>query len=161
MLLKKKKQSKTSQMIVDDIRHSFNKLISNNNSILTITINKLDFETAHEFRFNLTNRLFNKLHKDYKHSFEVINYLFVIEYPTNISLGKHMPSTCKPHAHIVLETTISQNIVEYYIKSTFRNPDIYIENITKRDDKLNYINYLIKQKHLLTDDNYNYKIDIQ
>lgn len=160
MLLKKKNNPKTTQMIADDIRYSFQKLTSQSNPILSITINNTDCKTAEELRFNLTNRLFNKIHKDYKQTPEIINYLFVIEYPTKVSMGNLIPESCKPHTHIILETTLPKNIIEYYIQSTFRNVDVYIENITKRDDKLNYANYLIKQIHILTDDNYNYKIAI-
>ena len=145
-------------MIIDDILFSFNKLISQNNPILSITINNTDCKTAEELRFNLTNKLFNKIYTDYKHSFEVVNYLFVIEYPTKVSMGNLIPTSCIPHTHIVLETTLPKNIIEYYIQTTFRNPDIHIENITKRDDKQNYVNYLTKQKNLLTIDSYNYKI---
>ncbi len=160
MLLKKKNNPKTTQMIANDIRYSFQKLTSQNNPILSITINNTDCKTAEELRFNLTNRLFNKIHKDYKQTPEIINYLFVIEYPTKVSMGNLIPESCIPHTHIILETTLPKNIIEYYIQSTFRNVDVYIENITKRDDKLNYANYLIKQIHILTDDNYNYKIKI-
>jgi hypothetical protein len=160
MLLKKKNNPKTDQMIADDIRYSFQKLTSQNNPILSITINNTDCKTAEELRFNLTNKLFNKIHKDYKQTPEIINYLFVIEYPTKVSMGNLIPESCKPHTHIILETTLPENIIEYYIQTTFRNMDIYIENITKRDDKLNYANYLTKQINILTDDNYNYKINI-
>jgi hypothetical protein len=160
MLLKKKNNLKTAQMIADDIRYSFQKLTSQNNPILSITINNTDCKTAEELRFNLTNKLFNKIHKDYKQTPEIINYLFVIEYPTKVSMGNLIPESCKPHTHIILETTIPKNIIEYYIQSTFRNVDVYIENISKRDDKLNYANYLTKQINILTDDNYNYKINI-
>lgn len=160
MLLKKKNNPKTTQMIANDIRYSFQKLTSQNNPILSITINNTDCKTAEELRFNLTNRLFNKIHKDYKQTPEIINYLFVIEYPTKVSMGNLIPESCKPHTHIILETTLPENIIEYYIQSTFRSVDIYIENITKRDDKLNYANYLTKQINILTDDNYNYKINI-
>lgn len=159
MILKKKNCPKTAQMIADDIRYSFNKLTSKNNPILSITINNTNCKTAKELRFNLTNKLFNRIHKEYKQSFEIINYLFVIEYPTKVSMGNLIPETCIPHTHIILETTLPENIIEYYIQSTFNNIDIYIENITKRDDKSNYINYLTKQINLLTDDNYNYKIN--
>ena len=158
MILKKKNTPKTTQMIIDDIMFSFNKLISQNNPILSITINNTDCKTAEELRFNLTNKLFNKIYTDYKHSFEVVNYLFVIEYPTKVSMGNLIPDSCVPHTHIILETTLPKNVIEYYIQSTFRNPDIHIENITKRDDKQNYVNYLTKQKNLLTIDSYNYKI---
>ena len=160
MLLKKKNNPKTAQMIADDIRYSFQKLTSQNNPILSITINNTDCKTAEELRFNLTNKLFNKIHKDYKQTPEIINYLFVIEYPTKVAMGNLIPESCKPHTHIILETTLPENIIEYYIQATFRNMDIYIENITKRDDKLNYANYLTKQINILTDDNYNYKINI-
>ncbi len=160
MLLKKKNNLKTAQMIADDIKYSFQKLTSQNNPILSITINNTDCKTAEELRFNLTNRLFNKIHKDYKQTPEIINYLFVIEYPTKVSMGNLIPESCKPHTHIILETTLPKNIIEFYIHSTFRNVDVYIENITKRDDKLNYANYLIKQINILTDYNYNYKINI-
>lgn len=160
MLLKKKNTPKTAKMIADDIRYSFNKLTSKNNPILSITISNTNCKTAQELRFNLTNRLFNKVHKDYKQTPEIINYLFVIEYPTKVSMGNLIPETCIPHTHIILETTIPEITIEYYIQTTFRNCDIYIENITKRDDKNNYPNYLIKQINLLTDANYNYKITI-
>lgn len=160
MILKKKSCPKTVQMIADDIRYSFNKLTSQNNPILSITINNTNCKTAQELRFNLTNRLFNKIHKDYKQTPEIINYLFVIEYPTKVSMGNLIPESCKPHTHIILETTLPKNIIEFYIHSTFKNVDVYIENITKRDDKLNYANYLTKQINILTDDNYNYKINI-
>jgi hypothetical protein len=159
MLLKKKNNPKTAQMIADDIRYSFQKLTSQNNPILSITISNTDYKTAEELRFNLTNRLFNKIHKDYKQTPEIINYLFVIEYPTKVSMGNLIPESCIPHTHIILETTLPENLIEYYIQSTFRNVNIYIENITKRDDKINYVNYLIKQINILTNDNYNYKIN--
>ncbi len=146
-------------MIADDIRYSFQKLTSQNNPILSITISNTDYKTAEELRFNLTNRLFNKIHKDYKQTPEIINYLFVIEYPTKVSMGNLIPESCIPHTHIILETTLPENLIEYYIQSTFRNVNIYIENITKRDDKINYVNYLIKQINILTNDNYNYKIN--
>jgi hypothetical protein len=160
MLLKKKNNPKTTQMIADDIIYSFQKLTSQNNPILSITINNTGCKTAEKLRFNLTNRLFNKIHKDYKQTPEIINYLFVIEYPTKVAMGNLIPESCKPHTHIILETTIPKNIIESYIQSTFRNVDVYIENITKRDDKLNYANYLTKQINILNDDNYNYKINI-
>ena len=163
MILKKKSCPKTAKMIADDIRYSYNKLTSQNNPILSITINNTNCNTAKELRFNLTNRFFNKIHKEHKQSFEVLNYLFVIEYPTIVSMGNFIPNSCKPHTHIILETTLPIEVIRNYIKTIFdikRKKDIYIENIAKRDDKLNYANYLTKQINILTDDNYNYKINI-
>ena len=163
MILKKKSCPKTAKMIADDIRYSYNKLTSQNNPILSITINNTNCNTAKELRFNLTNRLFNKIHKDYKQSFEVLNYLYVIEYPTIVSMGDFTPNSCKPHTHIILETTLPIEVIKEYIITIFKikgKKDIYIEDITKRNDKSNYVNYLIKQKELFTIDNYNYKICI-
>lgn len=160
VLIKKKNTPKTTQMIIDDIRYSFHKLINQNNPIYSITINNTNCKSAGELRFLLTNKLFNQINKDYKNSIEKLNYLFVIEYPTKVSMGNLIPDTCDVHTHIVLETTILQKHLEFYIQTTFGNANIHIEDITKRNDKNNYVNYLIKQKDLLTNDNYNYKITI-
>ncbi|UUW11347.1 hypothetical protein NLG42_11185 [Flavobacterium plurextorum] len=159
-LIRKKNTPKSTQTIIDDIKYSFYKITSQNTPIYAITITNTDCKTTEELRFYLTNKLFNKIHKDYKQSLEVLNYSFVIEYPTKVSMGNQLPDNCEVHTHIILGTTISKENIEYYIQTTFRNPDIFIEDITKRDDKMNYANYLIKQKHLLTDDNYNYKIKL-
>ncbi len=159
-LIKKKNSFKTSQMIVDDIRFSFNKIISQNNPIYSITITNTGCKTNEELRFFLTNKLFNQINKDYKGSFEKINYLFVIEYPTKVSMGNQIPESCDVHTHIVLGTSITPQHLEYYIYTLFKNPDVYIEDITNRNDKREYVNYLIKQKNLFTNDNYNYKITI-
>lgn len=159
-LIKKNNLSKTTQIILDDIRYSFHKIISQNNSILSITITNTDCKTTEELKFYLTNKLFNRIHKENKQTHETLNYLFVIEYPTKVSIGNQIPDNCDVHTHIVLGTTLLPQQIEYYIQTTFRNPNIYIEDITNRNDKENYINYLIKQKVYLTDSNYNYKIMI-
>lgn len=160
MIIKKNNSPKTTQMIVDDITYSFSKLTSQNNPILSITINNTGFKTAKELRFQLTNKFFNKINTDYKDNDAIINYLFVIEYPTKVSMGNLIPDNCLPHAHVILETTIPENEIEIYIKKTFDNPYVFIKDITKRCDKLNYLNYLTKQRRILTTDNYNYKIKL-
>jgi hypothetical protein len=160
VLLKKKNTPKTTQMIEDDIRYSFHKITSQNNPIYSITINDTGCKTTEELRFVLTNKLFNRIFKDYNKSFEKLNYLFVIEYSTKVSMGNQIPDSCEVHTHIVVESTISPQHLENYIQTTFIKPNIYIEDITKRNDKNNYVNYLIKQKELFTIDNYNYKICI-
>lgn len=159
MLIKKNNTPKTNEMIVADMKYGFYKLMKQNNPILSITINNTGCKTKEELRFHITNKLFNKIHKDYKGTFETtLNYLFIIEYPTKVSMGNQIPNNCNVHTHIILETTLPIKQIEYYIQTTFKNPKIYIENITKRNDKLNYINYLTKQTNLLTIDSYNYKI---
>lgn len=159
-LIKKNNHTKTTQIILDDIRYSFNKIISQKHSILSITITNTNCKTSEELKFCLTNKLFNRIHKENKHTYEILNYLFVIEYPTKVSIGNQIPDNCEVHTHIVLGTTLLPQQIEYYIQTTFSNPNIYIEDITKRNDKENYINYLIKQRAYLTDNNYNYKIVI-
>ena len=157
---KKKNTPKTTQMMLDDITYGFYKITSQNIPILSITINNTGCKTKEELRFYLTNKLFNRIKKDYKNSIEIINYLFIIEYPTKVSMGNQIPDNCEVHTHIVLGTTLSENVIQYYIQTTFYNPYIFIEDITKRDDKNNYINYLTKQNYYLTDDSYNYKINL-
>lgn len=97
---------------------------------------------------------------DYKNTPEIFNYLFVIEYPEIVSIGKLIPTHCIPHVHIILETTIPEKTVEFYAQNSFKTTDIKSYEITKRDDKHNYLNYLLKQKHLFDNDSYNYKITI-
>lgn len=158
MLLKKKNNVKSTKMIVDDIRYSFDKILSQNNPILAITINGTHCKSTEELRFHLTNKYFNKLNKDYKNTSAIINYLFVIEYPTVVSQCLFVPKNCDVHTHIVLGTTISEKEIKQFTENVFKGADIHIKDITKRSDKLNYVNYLTKQRDLLTIDNYNYKV---
>jgi hypothetical protein len=158
MLIKKNNTPKTTEMIVDDIRYSFHKLTQQSNPILSITINNTGCKTKEELRFLLTNKFFNRIHKENNNTLEILNYLFIIEYPTKVSMGNQIPENCDVHTHIILDTTLTSKQIEYYIQTTFKNPNIYTEDITKRNDKLNYLEYLTKQKHLLTIDSYNYKI---
>lgn len=160
MTIKKKNEPKSIEKIVDDITYSFAKLTSQNSPILSITINDTGCKSKEELRFQLTNKFFNKINRDYKQTPEILNYLFVIEYPTKVSMGNLIPDNCIPHAHIILETTIDEKTIEFYIHDSFKTPDIYVENITKRSDKNNYLNYLLKQKNLFDIDSYNYKIKL-
>lgn len=145
-------------MILDDIRYSFNKILSQNHPILAITINGTGCKTTEELRFHLTNKFFNKLNREYKKTSEIINYLFVIEYPTVVSQCLFVPKNCDVHTHIVLGTTIPENEIKLFTENVFKGADIHIKDITKRSDKLNYVNYLTKQRELLTVNNYNYKV---
>ena len=78
----------------------------------------------------------------------------------------------KYHSHIVLNTDINEKDILKEIKINFKelntysigpinskfNVDVYLENITLRNDLNNYCNYLIKQKNTLTNYSYNYFI---
>lgn len=160
MLLTKKKGFKTIQNIKNDITYSFNKIISQKNPIYFITISNTYISSAEQLRFTLTNKIFNTIHKEYKNTFEVINFLYVIEYPEKVSRGNMMPDNFDVHTHIILETTLIPQQIKHYIEINFLNPDIDIKRIDNRDDKMNIVNYILKQENILTDDNYNYKISI-
>jgi hypothetical protein len=162
MILKKDNTNKTSSEISNDIINAFTTLIKQNDreksiKMLSITITDTIAKHNKDLRHLLTNSLFNSIHKDYKNTLEVINYLFVIEYPEIISKGKLLPNNCNVHSHIVLNTTLSKDVIEYYIQQSTKG-DVYIEDISKRKDRNNYVNYLVKQSNLFTNDNYNYKI---
>jgi hypothetical protein len=162
MIIKKDNSNKTSSEISNDIINAFTKLVKQKDSeksikMLSITITDTIAKHNKDLRHLLTNSLFNSIHKDYKNTIEVINYLFVIEYPEIISKGKLLPNNCNVHSHIILNTTLSKDVIEYYIQQSTKG-DIYIEDISNRNDRDNYVNYLIKQSNLFTNDNYNYKI---
>jgi hypothetical protein len=164
MLIKKNNEVKTSSIICNDIRYSFNllsKQIDENKIIKMLSITITDTVAKHltDLRHLITNSLFNTINKEYKKTNEIVNYLFVIEYPEAVSKGEIVPSNCKVHSHIVLNTTLSKETIEYYIQQSTKG-EVYIEDITKRNDRNNYVNYLVKQSKLFTNDNYNYKITI-
>ena len=162
-LIKKEIREKTSKEIVSDMVYAFDILVNqkrfltDRNKILSITITDTNSKHEKDLRHTITNSFFNTIHREYRQSREHINYLFVIEYNEIVSKGLYVPSKCNIHTHIVLNTSIPQQTIEFYTKNVFRNSDIYIEDITKRDDKNNYIKYLTKQQHILSDNNYNYK----
>lgn len=165
-LIKKINKERTSQEVIMDMIYAFDVLLSQvdklkNNKMLAITITHTIAKHEKDLRHLITNKLFNTIHQDYKNSNEHINYLFVIEYPEVVSKGNYLPTDCGIHTHIVINTSIPDENIIFYINQSLKG-DVYIENITKRDDRNNYINYMIKQgkKNLLTNDNYNYKITI-
>lgn len=170
-LIKKTKYFTDTKDIEKDLRYAFNKLIYqdkfpvNHNKTLSITITHTNSKHLQDLRYKLTNLLFNRIHRDYKKSLEHINYLYVIEYSEVVSKGQFVPKKCDIHTHIIMNTSIPIETIEYYSNDVFPSESqklleklVKVEDITKRTDKYDYINYLIKQKHLFTTDNYNYKI---
>lgn len=160
MLIKKNKAPKSTQMIENDIKYGFYKIMNQSESIYNLTISNTQIYSPDELRFTLTNKLFNSIHKDNLQTGGKVNYLFVIEYPEKVSRGNYIPENCEVHGHIVLSTSLLPHQIEYYIKSTFIKPNFLFEKINDRNDKYNLVNYLLKQKHLFTNENYNYKIKI-
>ena len=165
-LIKKTKKERNSQEIVKDMIYAFDVLISQvdklkNNRMYAITITHTIAKHESDLCHLITNRLFNTIHRDYKKTEEHLNYLFVIEYPEVITKGDYLPTNCGVHTHIAVNTSITKETIEYYINQSTKG-DVYIEDITKRNDRDNFVNYMIKQgkRNYLTDKNYNYKIDV-
>jgi hypothetical protein len=111
----------------------------------------------------LSNKISNSLNKQYYN--EKLNYLFAIENNEIISRRNYLFDDLDEvgvHSHIVVDTTIPLTILEKKFKDVLgKQSDIYHENITKRNDKYNYINYLVKQNrenHYFTFQSYNFKI---
>ena len=172
-MINKDYKLKSKEEIDNDITNSFFDLIKNTetSSIIKIDLTKTNDKSIKEYNFRL-RKMFNTIRKNHKE--KKFDYLFVIEIPENISNVKYMitKDEIKYHSHIVLNTNISNidllkeikqhfnELETYYIyntKSKKNNPDLYLEEITNRKDKMNYYNYLIKQS-TLSNYSYNYKI---
>jgi hypothetical protein len=166
MTITKKRGTKTPQMIESDIRYGFNKIMSQKRLIYLLTISNTNFTEPKQLQF-LIRTFFNTIRKDYRFSFEKTNYLSVIEYPEIVSRGNMMPVNCKVHTHIVLETDLKPDVIEYYANIIFNTDEILyskkdwydLKKISDREDKNLLINYLVKQKDLFNDYNYDYKIN--
>jgi hypothetical protein len=169
MITKKKKEEITDTFkVVDDIRYGFECLISQTqkkdikSSIIKFDINYTNSKHKKDLNFKL-NKIFNSLHKQFY--YEKLNYLFVIENNEILSRGNYLIDELdevRVHTHIVIDTSISLKILQKKIVDVLgKQSDIYSENITKRNDKGNYINYLVKQNRenkYLTYQSYNFKI---
>jgi hypothetical protein len=165
-LIKKISKTRSSDEVIQDMKYAYSLLLqqhrnNDQNRLLSITITHTIAKHEKDLRHILTNGLFNTIHKEYKNTIEYINYLFVIEYSKVISQGKHLVNNISIHTHMVVNTTLPTKTIEYYINNSTKG-DVYIEDISKREDKEQYINYITKQgrNKLLTDDHYNYKINM-
>jgi len=160
--LKKKKGYKRLDEIQLELRSTFNQMIKNKGDFYFITITKTNSQHAKDLNFLISNHFFNKMWKDYKHTHEFINYLFVIEYPEAISkIDKPIDKldSCRVHSHILLNTSLSAKTLDYYLNTTFNIKHIKNIPITNRPDKEQLINYFLKQ-NFLNEDCYNYKVII-
>lgn len=171
MITKKKKEEITDTFnVVDDIRYGFECLMSQTlkeptkSNIIKFDINYTNSKHKEDLNFKLTNKVFNSLHKQFY--YEKLNYLFVIENNEIISRGNYLLDDLDEvgvHTHIVIDTTIPFSILQKKLVDVLgKQSDIYSENITNRNDKIFYINYLIKQnKHnkYLTLKSYNFKVN--
>jgi len=169
--IKKIPKYRTSSEIIDDMKFAYSHLISQmrkrkKKRLIAVTITHTDSKHEKDLKHKLTNNVFNTIHKDYSNRYknkDYINYLFVIEYPEIISKGELIPNKEKVdiHSHIVINTSISSQEIEFYFNNLIKG-NIKVDDISDRTDNETYINYLIKQakNNILTDDNYNYKINL-
>lgn len=162
----KKRSAKTTETIENDIRYGFNKIMSQKRPIYLLTISNTRFTEPQHLQF-IIRTFFNKIRRDYQYTFEKSNYLSVIEYPEKVSRGNYVPDDFRVHAHIIIETDLLPNNIEYYANMTFNNDNVIystnkwidIKKISDRNDKDQLINYLLKQKDMFNEYNYDYKIN--
>lgn len=159
------KKSKDTKDFIQDITNAYS-ILSKKKKLYMITLEGIYTPHTRDLGFQLTNKFFNSIHKDIRHSYEYINYLFIIEYGGIISKEKEFDNYIEDlgiHAHCIVNTSITKEHLEYYINSLFKSPPNYkIQDISKSDTKENLLNYLLKQSKsgLLTSESYNYKINI-
>jgi hypothetical protein len=165
----KKSGDKTLEEIYLDLSKTYSKMLTNSGRFYFITITDTNSPHPKDLNFTLTNKLFNTIWKDYQKSLEIVNYLFVIEYPGAITktyknykaaqIELELLQECEVHCHIVMNTTLSEEVIESYIYSTFNEPNIKTIEITNNPKRENLINYFKKQQ-FLCDDSYNYKFTL-
>ena len=176
-IITKNKDHKTLNEVKNDIRYSFDCILSKNNlnkqkqTLYKIDLTNTKSKHVKHLNFDLKNKFFVKLERG--NPYEILDYLFVIEYDGKISIGNQEIDEvehCNVHSHIIVNTTLPIEIFKNQLIKTFpvstfeinirkNNCDVYIENLSKRIDKENYINYLIKQDYL-NEFSYNYRVKL-
>ena len=166
----KKSGTKTLEDVYIDLSKTYRQMLTNDGPFYFITITDTLSPHPKDLNFTLTNKLFNTIWKDYKKSFEFVNYIFVTEYPGAFTkkfknykaaqIELELLDKCEVHCHIVLNTTLSKEVIGGYIYSTFNEPNIKTIEITHNPKRENLINYFKKQEYL-NDYSYNYKITLR
>lgn len=147
----------TNLFNIADIRNDLKRvypILIRNNKTYFITLQNLNCDNESTLRHTLT-KLIKIIYKRYTNN--ILNYLFVIEYPEVISKGLYLPTNSDVHSHIVINTTLPINIFENALKANYPDLDYDGIDITYRNDKPDLIDYLIKQP-TLNKNSYNFKI---
>ena len=172
----KNRDPKTLIEAKNDIKYYFDYLIAKNNiktqnqTLYKIDLTNTKSKHTQQLHFDLKNKFFVKLERE--NPAEILDYLFVIEYDGIISIGNQQIDEvdfCKVHSHIVINTSLPIDVIKKQLIITFpvstfeiehrrKNCDVYIVNLSKRIDKVKYINYLIKQDYL-NEYSYFYKLN--
>jgi hypothetical protein len=161
---------KTTSLAIQDLIHAYDiwlnqkRFPTTGNRTYEITITDTTAKHERDLNFLITNKIFNRINRDYRTSKEFLNYLFVIEYPEAISRGEFISiSNCNVHAHIVVNTSIPMQTLEFYCNDAFAKSIVLIKDTTTRTDKPQFINYLLKQtkyNRFFSSNSYNYKITL-
>lgn len=163
--IKKNNNHKTTPEIQGDIQMAFDILLKENekrkSKFYHAVIKQTEAKHDRDLSFMLTNKLFNRLNKETQNTFEVLNYIFVVEYSKVNSLGLRVTNDLGMHSHIAISSTLPKELIHFYIQSTFpRSRDIYFEDVSGNTNKEGLARYFLKQKYLLCNDGYNYKITL-
>lgn len=171
-MIKKNYLIKDRISITNELINAYDTMLSNQrkNHSQLIKIDLTNTNSNEEKKYNFELRvMLDNLRKSIIKNNQSLNYIYVIELAEEISKGINLTTNkIKYHSHLILETNLNTNEIINSIKSKFKtvksfsfvknqNADCYIEDITNRNDKENYINYLLKQRDI---NNYSYNFKI-
>ncbi len=163
-LIKKDRTCNESILIKNNILYGFNQLLKTLEYNAKTKLYSIDISNIKQYiknnihlGFILRNNFFNQLHKRIKVN-HVFNYLYVIEYPGDLSKGFKQIEHIKPHCHILIVTSTNKETIDSQIDRVFNGSNILNREITNRDDKTKYAGYLTKQLKILDNNSYGFKI---
>ena len=86
-----------------------------NGRLYHLVISKTYTNNARKLNFELTNLLFNRIHRIIRKTPYYLNYLFVLEYPKAVSVGYRNIANTDLHAHLTINTNLSNNQIFNHI----------------------------------------------
>ena len=161
IVIKKNKKAKDFDELKGDVRRGYEALLTRckqiGHELYLITIERPRMADK-EIGFNVTNRLMNNVRKSIDGE---LNYLFMIEVGELISRGNFELEDLEFHVHIVV-STVNISTVKHRIDELFDDADVQVDRITDRDDKVQLVEYLLKQANanptLFQGGLYNFKV---
>ena len=136
---------------------AFKKLDQNSKNLYHIVVTDLKAKHGKDYLFKTGTYLLKPLFKEAKFQGGFLDYVNVIEYSSDISKGGFTQDIkdLGLHSHIIINTSLSEKSVFHYANSVFgKGVDVFVENITNNQTRHKVYDYLQKQVHILSDDNY-------
>ena len=137
------KKSLNTPDFITDITKAY-QILSKKESLYFITLTGIPTSHVEDLNFQLTNKLFNSIHKDYRNSNEYLNYLFIIEFGGIISKEQEYDNFIRNmgiHVHCIVNTSLLFPQLEFYFKTSFKStPNCDFKNITKSNNKDELLN---------------------